>query len=185
MPSQGIGSRVSERELIVNWRQTVLDAQQGNRDALAELYRDFSPLVRALCFDQTGDYHAAWDIFQDVFLVMVSELPRLRNAERFPMWLVGIARRKAAEYVRRLLLQRQRMKELNEESTTRDESPAKREVLGRLHLAVKGLSERERLAIQLFYIEEYPVSQILAVLGLSRSTAYQVLAQARTRLRRQ
>ena len=49
--------------------QTLVEAaRQGDRDAFAALYDRFAPLIRAICFDLTGDSAACDDLAQDVFL---------------------------------------------------------------------------------------------------------------------
>ncbi len=59
---------------------------------------------------------------------------------------------------------------------------AKREALGRLGDALRSLSDAERLAIHLYYLDPDPVAAAQASLGLSRSGFYKLLARAREHL---
>ena len=53
-----------------------------------------------------------------------------------------------------------------------------------LRQAIALLPEKERLALHAFYLQEQDAEQARAVLGLSRSGLYRVLAIARQRLKR-
>ena len=64
--------------------QTLVEAaRRGDRDAFAALYDRFAPLIRAICFDLTGDSAACDDLTQDVFLRVFGKLPRLRKPASF------------------------------------------------------------------------------------------------------
>jgi RNA polymerase sigma-70 factor (ECF subfamily) len=163
--------------------ETVKEAQQGRKDALEELYARFAPLVRAVAFDRTGDYSAAWDISQEVFLAMVKGIKRLKEPERAREWLMGITRRKAADFVKSRVKERERFQNLEEEMADHGSDSAQREVLRCLKGAVKALPEQERLAVELFHLERLPVSRIAEVTRLPRSTIYERLIRARATLR--
>ena len=50
--------------------------------------------------------------------------------------------------------------------------------------AMKGLSDKERLALHAFYLQDMDADQACLVVGVSRSGLYHVLARARRRLAR-
>ena len=56
------------------------------------------------------------------------------------------------------------------------------EQLDRLSGALEQLSDDERLAIHLYYLEDDPVSAASQAIGISRSGFYKLLNRARTRL---
>ena len=67
-------------------------ARGGSRDAFAVLYDRHARLVRAICFDFTGQLSTAEDLSQDVFLKAYERLGQPRQPERFVPWLCEIAR---------------------------------------------------------------------------------------------
>ena len=69
-------------------------AQEGDRDAFAALYRRHARLVHVVLLGSVPPDDAR-DLLQDVFLVALRELPRLRDAEAFGAWIVQIARNEA------------------------------------------------------------------------------------------
>ena len=78
----------------------VLGVRHGDRQAFAELYDRRARLIRAICYDVTGDAHAAADLTQEAFLRAYKNLGRLHDPDRFAGWLVGIARQVCREWRR-------------------------------------------------------------------------------------
>lgn len=72
----------------------VREAQRGDRDAFAALYRRHARLVHVVLLGTVAPDDAP-DLLQDVFLAALRELPRLRDPEAFGGWLVQIARNQA------------------------------------------------------------------------------------------
>ena len=156
-------------------------ARNGNKPALAELYDRYAPLVRALCFDRTGDLQLALDITQDVFLIVLTELSRLKHPSRFQQWLMAIAHNKLADHYRCGA----RTQRLKERISAESFDPVEKEQQMQLRKAISSLPEQERLAVHLFYIEGMPAKNISQLLHLPLRTAYSVLARARKSLKRQ
>lgn len=155
---------------------------RGDRSAFAELYDRRARLIRAICFNTTSDLHSAADLTQEVFLRAYSKLASLREPESFAAWLTGIARQVCREWRRGRLRDRQMACSLPEDvqPTEREEEADPR--LETLQEALLQLPERERLSLQAFYLQGLDAEQARAVLGLSKSTFYRVLAKARERL---
>jgi RNA polymerase sigma-70 factor (ECF subfamily) len=174
----------------------VLGVRNGDRSAFAELYDRRARLVRAFCYDATRDLQAAADLTQEVFLRAYKNLGRLHDPNRFAAWLVGIARQVCREWRRKRLRERNAMnaftaRQAASESTC--DPPEQR--LVELRDQVAGLltgdagtgprlTEKERLALHAYYLQERDVEEARAVLGLSRSGFYRVLASACESLRR-
>jgi RNA polymerase sigma-70 factor (ECF subfamily) len=167
----------------------VLGVLSGDRAAFAELYDRRARLIRAMCYDATGDLHAAADLTQEVFLRAYRKLGQLNDPRKFAAWLVGIARQVCREWVRGRLRERSRIERLAGSVRMPDTSAGVRqteeldEQILMLRRAVAALPEKERLALHAFYLQEQDVDQVRAVLGLSRSGLYRVLSCARRRLK--
>jgi RNA polymerase sigma-70 factor (ECF subfamily) len=157
-------------------------ALRGDRSAFAELYDRRARWIRAICFDTTNDLDAAADLTQEVFLRAYSKLDSLREPDSFAAWLTGIARQVCREWRRGRLRDRKMACPLAEdvETTASDRRPDPR--LETLREALRKLPERERLSLTAFYLQDLDAEQARAVLGLSKSTFYRVLAKARERL---
>jgi RNA polymerase sigma-70 factor (ECF subfamily) len=170
--------------------------RNGDRSAFAELYDRRARLVRAICYDATGDLHAAADLTQEVFLRAYRNLGKLHDPQRFAAWLVGIARQVCREWRRQKLRDERRIEGFAAQQAACDtvvEPPDDRLIELREAIAsltekeqrrVPSLTEKERLALHAYYLQGRNVEEARTVLGLSRSGFYRVLSSAVQRLRR-
>jgi RNA polymerase sigma-70 factor, ECF subfamily len=161
-------------------RELVLNARQGDHQAFAGLYDRFAPLVRAVAYDATGCLSEAEDLCQEVFLHAYRNMGQLRDVERFPGWLMMIARRTCASWGRR----QQRRPEVGLEEV---EAPATAsdanddEIQHVLHI-VRQLPPKERMTLHLHYLAGQSVETARQTLGLSSSGFYKVLERAKRRV---
>lgn len=174
-------------------RTLVLGALNGDRSAFAELYDRRARLIRAVCYDATGDMDVAADLTQEVFLRAWQKLDRIRDPDNFARWLVGIARQVCREWRRKALRERRRMRDYARQQPTAAASvpderleAIRRAIAGLTDCerrAMPSLSDRERLALHAYYLQGRSVEEARRVLGLSRSGFYRVLSNACRRLR--
>ncbi len=160
----------------------------GDRAAFAQLYDLRARLVRAICYDATGDLQAAAELTQEVFLRAWDRLATLRDPDKFAAWVCGIARQVCREWRRGRERERQGLSRLARSAASLASAAVPQLLdarLRELRQAIGSLPEKERLALHAFYLQEQDVEQARAVLGLSRSGFYHVLSGARARLRRQ
>lgn len=153
----------------------------GEKAAYGKLYDRYAPLVRAVCYDMTGNLADAQDLAQDVFMRAYEKLDRLRDPERFGNWLVGIARLRCKEWRRQRLRSQNRNVGLNNAQTAAHEPPddSRIELLRKM---ITTLPEKERLALHTFYLQGNSADNARRIMGLSRSGFYRVLERARKRL---
>jgi RNA polymerase sigma-70 factor (ECF subfamily) len=153
----------------------------GGRSAFAELYDRRARLIRAVCFDTTGDLHAAADLTQEVFLRAFRGLGSLADRERFAAWLIGIARQVCREWLRRKQCERKfKLRYARPEPAEAED--ASRDFIDQLRERITQLPESERLALHVFYVQGMNAEEARSVLGLSRSGLYRVLLSARRRM---
>ncbi len=174
----------------------VLGVRNGDRAAFAELYDRRARLVRTICYDETRHLQTAADLTQEVFLRAYKNLGRLHDPDRFTVWLVGITRHVCREWRRKKGRERQSLAELTEQQRQKPAaaaSPEQRLVDLRDQIAglmspeavsSTGLTEKERLALHAFYLQERDPEEARKVLGLSRSGFYRAVASACERLRK-
>ena len=153
----------------------------GDRAAYAELYDRYAPLVRAICHDTTCDLTRAQDLSQEVFLKAYRKLGTLRDPDRFAGWLVGIARNECRDWLRRRIRDRHEYMDRVPDVAECEPTEGDERTIALLE-AMKLLSERERLALNAFYLQGESAEAIRAVFGLSTSGAYRLLDRARQRL---
>jgi len=161
-------------------------ALAGDREAFACLYDRYARLVRAVVYGVAMDWPMVQDMTQECFLRAYKNLARLREAERFGRWIVGIARQVGRE--RRRSFCRDRHQFYGNEAL---EVPFDSDVGGAIESAeetelmmrrLAELPERERIAIHAFFLQECDARQAAELLGLSRSGVYALLERALARL---
>ena len=163
----------------------VREVRGGNLEAFGELYDSYAPLIRAICHHEAGgDLPRSLDLCQEVFLRAYRNLSALREPENFAGWLVGIARMVCREGRRKRLYDRRLfVSESCDQVTTTPQEASKEELDGVL-AAIRELPEPERMALDLFYLQENSVEVARQVLKLSRSGFYLLLERAVQTVRR-
>ena len=119
----------------------------------------------------------AEDILQEVYLAAFRGFPELRNPSAFLPWILGIARRKLADWVRAQVRRRE---------IPVDRLPEKAEELPEENAVEETLSvlpERDRLMLRLFYREMLSQKQISAQLHIPEGTVKSRMSAARDRFR--
>lgn len=154
----------------------------GDKAAYEKLYDRYAPLIRAVCYDTTGNLADAQDLAQDVFMRAYENLNRLRYPDRFGKWLVGIARLRCREWLRRDVQLRDKRVELGETQIAVQDPPDD-ERTGLLRKMIATLPDKERLALHTFYLQDNSAENARRIMGLSRSGYYRVLDRARKRLK--
>jgi RNA polymerase sigma-70 factor (ECF subfamily) len=153
----------------------------GDKKAYEKLYDRYAPLIRAVCYDYTGNLADAQDLAQEVFMRAYEKLDRLRKWDSFGKWLVGIARHRCQEWRRRKRRSQNNNAKLNDVQAAAAEKPddSRIELLREM---ITTLPEKERLALHTFYLQGNSAENIRKIMGLSRSGFYRVLGRARNRI---
>jgi RNA polymerase sigma-70 factor (ECF subfamily) len=154
----------------------------GDKAAYGNLYDRYAPLIRAVCYDTTGNLADAQDLAQDVFMRAYENLSQLMSQDRFGKWLIGIARRRCQEWLRRNLRLQDKQVELSEAQIAMPDPPGN-DRIGILRRMITTLPEKERLALHTFYLQGKSADEARRIMGLSRSGYYRVLERARKRLK--
>ena len=154
---------------------------RGDKTAYGELVCRYGQCVVAAAWQILGDYHAAQDAAQEVFLTAYRKLGSLRNGSTFGPWVLKSARR----YAYRTAHHQARLSRLDAASTP----PAPTEY-GRLAddqqdllIAVNRLPEHERVVVVLRYFQENSVQAVAQITGRPLGTVTKQLSRALGRLR--
>ena len=163
-------------------KMLVMAVLAGDKAAYGELYDRYAPLIRAVCYDTTGNLADAQDLAQDVFMRAYMNLGQLRSQDRFGKWVVGIAQLRCREWLRRNLQLQDRQVELGEVQIALP-GPPEDDRIRLLRKMITTLPEKERLALHTFYLQGNSAEAARGIMGLSRSGYYRVLERARKRLK--
>jgi RNA polymerase sigma factor (sigma-70 family) len=136
---------------------------------LAILERDHGHRIRALCHRYTRNQETAEDLAQDALLEAWRQLPRFRGDSTLSTWVLGIARHKVMNHLRK-------KKDFVAEDGVVDDVDPHRDVLKTLSQAERNqvmrdaasavLDDEEQEVVHLRYIEGLGRDEIAAELGL-------------------
>jgi len=160
----------------------VLATLNGDKSAFGKLYDRYAGLVRAICYDNTGDLSGAQDLAQEVFLRAYEKLNTVEQPDRFGAWLVSITRNVCREYRRGRFRDRHRLVGLAPEQAETNTFLQQDGHVEQLKEAMGRLTERERLALHVYYLQDQDAKRSQEILGISRSGLYRLLDRARKKL---
>jgi RNA polymerase sigma factor (sigma-70 family) len=159
-------------------RELIEASRSGDRAAFARLIERHQRAVYAVAFSATRDRSLADDVTQDAFVTAWRRLADLRDPERLPAWLCGIARNVARDARKRRRGEVQEDVDIAGETTPYDaitEAESERIVT----TALGEMPEVYREPLVLFYYEERSVDDVARYLGLSPATTHKRLSRGR------
>src|ERR1041385_8730166 len=93
-------SAVADCELVTR-------AIAGREDGFEELVRRYQRPIAAYVYRMVGDYDAALDLTQEVFIKVYGSLARYRSEYKFSTWIYKIAHNAAVDHLRRYAVREQ------------------------------------------------------------------------------
>jgi RNA polymerase sigma-70 factor, ECF subfamily len=152
-------------------RALVLRAQEGDRDALGELFLRHAPAVRRLLAATLGPTSELDDLVQDVFVHVHRSLPSFRGDSLFTTWLHQVTVYAAYNHLRRPR-NRWTCSEAEVLDALPDTSGASphdnlvgQETLRRLYAALDRIKPKKRIAFLLFAVEGFSTQEVSELVG--------------------
>ncbi|MBZ0298447.1 MAG: sigma-70 family RNA polymerase sigma factor [Anaerolineae bacterium] len=144
-------------------------AQRGDADAFAALYREHVQVIYRYIVHRVGDHHLAEDLTADVFTKALQGLDRYREQGKpLVAWLYRIARARVIDHYRRTS---RRPVESDVEAeplpfdADLDTPMVRREAARVLRAAIAELTEDQQQVVILRFVEGYRVEAIASLMG--------------------
>jgi RNA polymerase sigma-70 factor (ECF subfamily) len=83
-------------------RELVAHAVAGREESFAELVRRYQRPIASYIYRVVGNYDAALDLTQEVFIKVYNSLARYRAEHKFSTWIYTIAHNAAIDHLRRM-----------------------------------------------------------------------------------
>lgn len=160
----------------------VLQYQAGNKKALSILVKRHHPKLCKHAYWYTHDIHAARDIVQDSWSIILKKIGGLRDPNLFGSWALRIVTRKSLDYLNKSKREREHLKTVKNEKSL-EELDSLASDLERLKVAMKTLPEHQRQVLRLFYTEQYSLREIGQILEIATGTVKSRLFHAREKLK--
>ena len=169
--------------------ELVRRARDGDQAAFRDLVEGHQERVLRLAWRIAGTRAEAEEIAQDAFVRAWQALPGFRGEARFSTWMHRITTRVALD--RREAVRRRERREVGVEeevlaalAVTPESAAEADRVTGRARVALlAGLSEAQRTAVTLHYLEDRPVIEVAQAMGVPENTVKTHLSRARAAMR--
>jgi len=160
---------------------------RSDRGAITLVYRQHHAVVRAFAQRLIGDLEAAEDLVQDVFVALPGAVARFRGEASLRTFLLSIAVNHAKNHVRAAARRRAALARLSREPAGASDDPhrdvERRELGGRLMLALDALPLEQRVAVVLGEIEERTSAEIATIVGAPEGTVRTRIFHGKRKLR--
>ena len=185
-------SQMQENELIIR-------LQQGDNNAFKQLVDDFRDKVVATCYGYTGDYEAALDLAQDVFVEVYRSVGKFRGDAKISTWIYRISINKSLNWVRdnkkhktlksiqRFFLQEKDKQKDIEDMTSGDAQSLlqSKEDSQIIQKAIDKLPENQKIAFVLNKIDGLSYKQVCEVMDISLASVESLIHRARKKLQKE
>ena len=166
-----------ERDKLIS---LVTKAQQGDQDALNDLFNTFYNDVYYFVLKTVKNEHIACDITQEVFIEIINTIGKLKEPAAYVSWARTITVHQITRYNRK---KKDVIVDEDEEGNTifdnlaeensefiPDEALDKDELKKTIMAMIDELSEEQRAAVMMFYYDELSIKQIAEIQGTNENT---------------
>jgi RNA polymerase sigma-70 factor (ECF subfamily) len=161
--------------------------QDGDLQAMEEIYERFKGPLFSLAYRHTYDRAAAEDILQDTFVKILTHLGDVENKETFSAWVYRIAVNTCYSHLRSRRSREKRTVALSQVEGQSEEAAydGHEESLSQpLEEAIGELPEKLKTVFVLHDIEGFKHEEIARLLGFTAGTSKSQLFKARLRIRK-
>src|SRR6185312_4620835 len=174
-------------------RDLVTSALSGHEGGFEELVRRYQRPISAYVYRMVGDYDAALDLTQEIFIKIYGSLARYRAEFKFSTWIYKIAHNCAVDHLRRNSTREQSLVlgpendqfdlPLESGRLSPEQESERKERRGEIESVVRALPGNYRELIILRHSQDLSYEEIVEVTGLPLGTVKNRLFRAREMMR--
>jgi RNA polymerase sigma-70 factor, ECF subfamily len=175
--------------------ELVTTAVAGREEGFEELVRRYQRPISAYVYRMVGDYDAALDLTQEVFIKVYGSLSRYKPEYKFSTWIYKIAHNSAVDHLRRHSTREQSLmkdfegdqREISIEShrPSPEQESEREERRAEIEAVVSQLPSAYRELIVLRHSHDMSYDEIAEVTGLPLGTVKNRLFRARDAMRQE
>jgi RNA polymerase sigma-70 factor (ECF subfamily) len=176
-------------------RDLVATATNGVEGSFEELVRRYQRPISAYVYRMVGDYEAALDLTQEIFIKVYGSLARYRSEFKFSTWIYKIAHNSAVDHLRRNAGRERSLSSgvegdqyelpIESGSLSPEQESERRERRVEIEAVVRSLPNAYRELIVLRHSQDLTYEEIVEVTGLPLGTVKNRLFRAREMMRQQ
>jgi len=181
-------SAASDRDLVA----TAIDGLDGSFE---ELVRRYQRPISAYVYRMLGDYEAALDLTQEIFIKVYGSVQRYRSEFKFSTWIYRIAHNAAVDQLRRNSTREQSLMHTNDGDSfelpiesgrlSPEQESERKERRGEIESVIRALPANYRELIILRHSQDLTYEEIVEVTGLPLGTVKNRLFRAREMMRQE
>jgi RNA polymerase sigma factor (sigma-70 family) len=187
----GVRAAAPREELSWSDAKLVRECVRGSEAAWAALLARYKNLIFSIPIKRGIPRDDAADVIQRVCLLLLAELPRLREAKALPMWLIRVTSHECERWRRQEQPYAARDSSGDEALQVPDRGPLPEDMLAQLREeqglrdALRTLSPRCRQLVEMLFFETPPLPyrQVAGQLGLAVGSIGFIRGRCLTRLR--
>lgn len=168
-------------------RSLILQSQEGNPAAQAELYKLYAKAMYNICRRMMGNEEEAKDILQESFVDAFRKLPSLREVNTFSLWVKRIVTNNCINAIRKRKIQTQELEEnwdvVDPDSYATDDFDYSQYKAAKVMALVDDLPSGCRTVLSLYLFEGYDHKEIAQILSISESASKAQYCKAKARIR--
>jgi RNA polymerase sigma-70 factor (ECF subfamily) len=169
-------------------RQLILQLQKGSLAALGLLYDRHKHLVHRTAFAITGDYEAAADLLQDVFLRLFKFAAHIDPSRPLEPWLYRMTTNQSYTWVKRSQRLIRSVEDITDwlvgaRKNTVSQTVIQAEELQQLQHAIARLPLPQRMVVVLYYLNDLSIQEISETLEIPSGTVKSRLHYGREALK--
>jgi RNA polymerase sigma-70 factor (ECF subfamily) len=176
-------------------RDLVATASAGVEGSFEELVRRYQRPISAYVYRMVGDYEAALDLTQEIFIKVYGSLARYRSEFKFSTWIYKIAHNSAVDHLRRNAGRERSLISgtqgdqydlpIESGSLSPEQESERRQRRLEIEAVVRSLPNTYRELIVLRHSQDLTYEEIVEVTGLPLGTVKNRLFRAREMMRQQ
>lgn len=143
-----------------------------------DLYAD---TVTRICMVYLKDHHDTQDIFQEVFLKYALSDTLFKSEEHEKAWIIRVTVNKCKDLLKSFF--KSRTVSVADMPLLSDSDKGTADEYADVIKAVMSLPQKYRIAVYLYYYEDYTAVQIAEAIGKNTNTVYTLLARAKKMLK--
>ena len=176
-------------------RELVATAARGLEGSFEELVKRYQRPISAYVYRMVGDYDAALDLTQEIFIKIYGSLSRYRPEFKFSTWIYKIAHNAAIDHLRRNAGRERSLSSgtevdhydlpIESDALTPEQQSERKERRAQIEKVVSSLPTAYRELIVLRHSHDLTYEEIVEVSGLPLGTVKNRLFRAREMMRQQ
>ena len=173
-------------------QKVIREYLDGNTKAFNVLINRYQYAVYGMCYHFTQNFADAKDLTQETFIQAFTKLHQLRDPQKFSSWLRQITANACRMWKRHQdRYPKVSIEKVGEENLVDKHSPSPQKTIetnelgAKVRRAISSLSEKNRLALTLYYIDGLTYEEIGTFLDIPKTTIKSRLYKARKKLKKE